>query len=160
MDNYGSSSSIPHSEDVVMASNDMDNLEDMPLEEPHHRRSASFSQDNKRTYSSNNPASGDRSDSRDRRGSLEPRRSSSRSRSRDRFREDKYDSERHQDRSSGPRDRSRSPARGNGSTGAGALRDRRVYVGNLSYNVKWTDLKDFMRESTYEGGSSCHFNEK
>lgn len=28
--------------------------------------------------------------------------------------------------------------------------DRRVYVGNLSYDVKWHHLKDFMRQ----GGSS------
>jgi RNA recognition motif-containing protein len=27
------------------------------------------------------------------------------------------------------------------------MRDRRVYVGNLSYDVKWTNLKDFMRQS-------------
>ncbi|KAF9347813.1 hypothetical protein BGX34_002876, partial [Mortierella sp. NVP85] len=26
------------------------------------------------------------------------------------------------------------------------MRDRRVYVGNLSYDVKWTNLKDFMRQ--------------
>jgi RNA recognition motif-containing protein len=31
-------------------------------------------------------------------------------------------------------------------TAPGFLRDRRVYVGNLSYDVAWTDLKDFMRE--------------
>ncbi|KAF9283573.1 hypothetical protein BGZ68_005260 [Mortierella alpina] len=147
MDNYGSSSSLPHSEDVVMSNNDIDNLEDLPREESHHRRSASYTRDDERDYSnSNNATNGNRSDSRDRRGSLDHRRSPSRSRSRDRFREDKYDTERHQDRSSGARNRSRSPARGNGSSGAGSLRDRRVYVGNLSYDVKWTDLKDFMRE--------------
>jgi len=27
--------------------------------------------------------------------------------------------------------------------------DRRVYVGNLSYDVKWHHLKDFMRSGTY-----------
>jgi RNA recognition motif-containing protein len=26
--------------------------------------------------------------------------------------------------------------------------DRRVYVGNLSYDVKWHHLKDFMRSGT------------
>lgn len=26
--------------------------------------------------------------------------------------------------------------------------DRRVYVGNLSYDVKWHHLKDFMRKGT------------
>lgn len=158
MDSYGSSSSLPHSEDVVMSSNDIDNLEDLPREESHHRRSASYTRDDERNYSiSNNATNGNRSDSRDRRGSLDHRRSPSQSRSRDRFREDKYDTERHQDRSSGARNRSRSPARGNGSSGAGSLRDRRVYVGNLSYDVKWTDLKDFMRESTYQTSFSCYF---
>ncbi|KAF9924195.1 hypothetical protein FBU30_005790 [Linnemannia zychae] len=42
------------------------------------------------------------------------------------------------------RSRSRSPARGGAAPNF--LRDRRVYVGNLSYDVAWTDLKDFMRE--------------
>jgi RNA recognition motif-containing protein len=28
--------------------------------------------------------------------------------------------------------------------------DRRVYVGNLSYDVKWHHLKDFMRQGTIE----------
>ncbi|KAF9301453.1 hypothetical protein BGZ74_006707 [Mortierella antarctica] len=56
-------------------------------------------------------------------------------------RDDKYD----RPRPSGNdrerrRSRSRSPAR------HGTVRDRRVYVGNLSYDVKWTNLKDFMRE--------------
>lgn len=27
--------------------------------------------------------------------------------------------------------------------------DRRVYVGNLSYDVKWHHLKDFMRKGKY-----------
>ena len=27
--------------------------------------------------------------------------------------------------------------------------DRRVYVGNLSYDVKWHHLKDFMRQGTF-----------
>lgn len=31
--------------------------------------------------------------------------------------------------------------------------DRRVYVGNLSYDVKWHHLKDFMRQ-----GRSVHDN--
>ena len=30
--------------------------------------------------------------------------------------------------------------------------DRRVYVGNLSYDVKWHHLKDFMRQGTSEVG--------
>jgi hypothetical protein len=28
--------------------------------------------------------------------------------------------------------------------------DRRVYVGNLSYDVKWHHLKDFMRQGSWE----------
>lgn len=27
--------------------------------------------------------------------------------------------------------------------------DRRVYVGNLSYDVKWHHLKDFMRQGAF-----------
>lgn len=33
--------------------------------------------------------------------------------------------------------------------------DRRVYVGNLSYDVKWHHLKDFMRQ----GGLICSISE-
>ena len=33
-------------------------------------------------------------------------------------------------------------------------KDCRVYVGNLSFGVKWNDLKDFMRD----GGSSLSFS--
>lgn len=29
--------------------------------------------------------------------------------------------------------------------------DRRVYVGNLSYDVKWHHLKDFMRQGWFPG---------
>lgn len=29
--------------------------------------------------------------------------------------------------------------------------DRRVYVGNLSYDVKWHHLKDFMRQGALTG---------
>jgi hypothetical protein len=32
--------------------------------------------------------------------------------------------------------------------------DRRVYVGNLSYDVKWHHLKDFMRQGTKHHASS------
>lgn len=31
--------------------------------------------------------------------------------------------------------------------------DRRVYVGNLSYDVKWHHLKDFMRQGMVEHAS-------
>lgn len=32
--------------------------------------------------------------------------------------------------------------------------DRRVYVGNLSYDVKWHHLKDFMRQGELPGQSN------
>jgi RNA recognition motif-containing protein len=36
--------------------------------------------------------------------------------------------------------------------------DRRVYVGNLSYDVKWHHLKDFMRQGGFRPSSGvvCH----
>ncbi|KAG0378756.1 hypothetical protein BGX24_002896 [Mortierella sp. AD032] len=48
----------------------------------------------------------------------------------------------------GGRSKSRSPVSGTSTskTAPGFLRDRRIYVGNLAYDVSWTDLKDFMRE--------------
>lgn len=33
--------------------------------------------------------------------------------------------------------------------------DRRVYVGNLSYDVKWHHLKDFMRQGTIHRSFLC-----
>ncbi|KAF9126894.1 hypothetical protein BGW39_006275 [Mortierella sp. 14UC] len=47
----------------------------------------------------------------------------------------------------GGRSRSRSPVSAPAAKGVAPnfLRDRRVYVGNLAYDVSWTDLKDFMR---------------
>ncbi|BFZ56842.1 g-strand binding protein [Savitreella phatthalungensis] len=47
------------------------------------------------------------------------------------------------------RPRSRSPLRRGGAGGDVDMPDgdfRRVYVGNLSYDTKWTHLKDLMRE--------------
>ncbi|KAF9151563.1 hypothetical protein BG015_006507 [Linnemannia schmuckeri] len=73
-------------------------------------------------------------------------------------RDDKYDADRgdrgerrgsdYERAPRGGRSRSRSPVGGSSSGRAAPnfLRDRRVYVGNLSYDVAWTDLKDFMRE--------------
>ncbi|KAG0197588.1 hypothetical protein BGX28_008968 [Mortierella sp. GBA30] len=175
MDNYNSNNSSNNStarpsEDVVMNNNDLDNLEDTPREESHHRRSSYHHQNNERDFSPSGNVNGTTSshhnskgesvvtDSRDRRESQDRRsRTGSRSQSRDRYREDKYDSERrrssydqhHRDHSNTGRaarsSRSRSPVRGS-ATGGGSSRDRRVYVGNLSYDVRWTDLKDFMRE--------------
>jgi RNA recognition motif-containing protein len=44
--------------------------------------------------------------------------------------------------------RSRSPRRGySSSSQTMSQQDRRVYVGNLSYEVKWHHLKDFMRQA-------------
>ncbi|KAG9066443.1 hypothetical protein KI688_001669 [Linnemannia hyalina] len=70
-------------------------------------------------------------------------------------RDDKYETDRGERRGSdyeraprGGRSRSRSPVgtTSSGRVAPGFLRERRVYVGNLSYDVAWTDLKDFMRE--------------
>ena len=38
--------------------------------------------------------------------------------------------------------------------------DRRVYVGNLAYDVKWHHLKDFMRTGTFTLQSSYKEREK
>ncbi|KAJ4071539.1 g-strand binding protein [Fusarium oxysporum] len=36
--------------------------------------------------------------------------------------------------------------------------DRRVYVGNLSYDVKWHHLKDFMRQGEAFNAAECRWN--
>lgn len=36
-----------------------------------------------------------------------------------------------------------------GAPSAASSQDRRVYVGNLAYDVKWHHLKDFMREGKH-----------
>ena len=33
--------------------------------------------------------------------------------------------------------------------------DRRVYIGNLSYDVKWHHLKDFMRQGNHQCSLTC-----
>ncbi|KAF9195137.1 hypothetical protein BGZ51_004564 [Haplosporangium sp. Z 767] len=147
-----------------------DTMDDNYREDAHPRRGSY--QNNDREYSVDREYNDD-SDSRHRRGSHDrdirdrsssldrgresyTARGSSRTREQYHDRDDKYDDDRrqpipsdHRDRRDRPigsrtrsRSRSRSPMRNTGSN----LRDRRVYVGNLSYDVKWTDLKDFMRE--------------
>ena len=36
--------------------------------------------------------------------------------------------------------------------------DRRVYVGNLSYDVKWHHLKDFMRQGGFTSARKAPFS--
>ncbi|KAF9369769.1 hypothetical protein CPC16_004195, partial [Podila verticillata] len=146
--NNGATESV----DVLMPT-DMDGIDDI-AEEAHHRR-ASYTNDVKDEGLNGSRERGDREE----RGREDERRNDDRSRDRGHSsreggrdhhhrsgspsrieRDDKYNrrpsgSERERRRS-----RSRSPAR------HGTVRDRRVYVGNLSYDVKWTNLKDFMRE--------------
>ncbi|KAG0205745.1 hypothetical protein BGX28_002712 [Mortierella sp. GBA30] len=139
----------------VLPPNDQDAMEDVH-EDSHHRRSA-YHEDDHRDYghaADHERRSRDREQSLDRNHDSDAHRRDSHMddshRSREHDRDDKYDrhpsmnNNTHNDaRPSDRRSRSRSPARGGGS---GAVRDRRVYVGNLSYDVKWTHLKDFMRE--------------
>ncbi|KAF9427596.1 hypothetical protein BGZ94_004592 [Podila epigama] len=137
--NYNSSAG--DSVDVLLP-NEMDGIDGIEdiAEDAHHRRS-SYSND---VRDDDRASRGDRHDhngnddrSRDRHGNngaVSPVRGADR--------DDKYDrrpSSQGADRDR-RRSRSRSPVRSN------SVRDRRVYVGNLSYDVKWTNLKDFMRE--------------
>lgn len=90
-----------------------------------------------------------RSPRRERRQSRSPRRSySPRSKSpsprRDRRRSRSPRRDAHHD---GSRGSYRASERSSGG-GGGAGQGRRVYVGNLPYDVKWTHLKDFMRTGT------------
>lgn len=39
---------------------------------------------------------------------------------------------------------------------ADSQQDRRVYVGNLSYDVKWHHLKDFMRQGRPQNALTYH----
>ncbi|KAF9380305.1 hypothetical protein BGX21_002406 [Mortierella sp. AD011] len=164
MDNYDSNSNgngngnLPHSDQIdVSMPNDTDPIEDtFHHEDPHYRRTGYRQEDDLHDGRDNH-------DSRDR-GVDSRRESRGRSRSPERARDyhdngnnnsrhdrdEKYNSDQrrssHHDNDRGGRSkpRSRSPSRFNPAT---APRERRVYVGNLSYDVKWTDLKDFMREN-------------
>jgi hypothetical protein len=59
------------------------------------------------------------------------------------------------DRSDRRPSRSEQPA-GNMEDRQNSQQDRRVYVGNLAYDVKWHHLKDHMREGT-QNSSPSHF---
>ncbi|KAF9311743.1 hypothetical protein BG003_007060 [Podila horticola] len=140
--------------DVLMPT-DMDGIDDI-AEEAHHRR-ASYTNDIKDEGRMNGSRERGREDerrnddrSRDRGHSSREGRGSHHNHSSSpnrggagggaMERDDKYDRRPSGSDRERRRSRSRSPAR------HGAVRDRRVYVGNLSYDVKWTNLKDFMRE--------------
>ncbi|KAF9901707.1 hypothetical protein EC991_005778 [Linnemannia zychae] len=133
------------SEDLLMRT-DNDIIDDV-AEEAHHRRS-SYHEERRDSgdFDRNKPAlSRERSDER-----LHSRHDSEPHPNRGHDRDDKYDlrptlnNYGSSNDAAGRRSRSRSPARETG--GSNTVRDRRVYVGNLSYDVKWTNLKDFMRE--------------
>jgi len=85
--------------------------------------------------------------------------SARRSRSPTRDRENTYREQRspanNYDRSDRRPSRSEQPA-GNMEDRQNSQQDRRVYVGNLSYDVKWHHLKDHMREGT-QNSSPSHF---
>ncbi|KAF9433168.1 hypothetical protein BGZ76_009807 [Entomortierella beljakovae] len=155
MDNFDSpingsgGNSLQNNEPInVLMPNDTDPIDDAFQNEDHHYRRASYS-------NQGDNQEGRRDDSRDRetnsRRDSRGRSSSPGSTSRRQDRDDKYNSDpRHSsahenDRGGRGKPRSRSPS-GRSSNATSTLRDRRVYVGNLSYDVKWTDLKDFMRD--------------
>ncbi|KAF9111983.1 hypothetical protein BGX27_004164 [Mortierella sp. AM989] len=161
MDNYdginNSNGNLPHADQIdVLMPNDNDPIEDaFRHEDPHYRRS-SYRQEDGLHDSRDNRESRNRGDSR--RESRGRSRSPERSRdyhergnngSRHHDRDEKYNSDHRRsshhesDRGGRIKPRSKSPTRLNSIS---SVRDRRVYVGNLSYDVKWTDLKDFMRE--------------
>ncbi|KAG0311146.1 hypothetical protein BGZ97_012053 [Linnemannia gamsii] len=135
------------SEDLLMRT-DNDIIDDV-AEEAHHRRSSYHEERRKsdvgRDFDHKPALSRERSDERH-----HSRHDSEPHPNRGHDRDDKYDvrptlnSYGSSGDAAGRRSRSRSPARE--TTGGNSVRERRVYVGNLSYDVKWTNLKDFMRE--------------
>ncbi|KAF9927605.1 hypothetical protein FBU30_003027 [Linnemannia zychae] len=153
MDHVYSGHQQDDADDILMR-NDNDIIDDV-AEEPHHRRSSYHDERRKsdvnRDFDHKPIMSRERSDERRR-----SRRDSDPHPNRGHDRDDKYDhrpssnSYGSNNEASGRRSRSRSPVRdsatSNATGGPGSVRDRRVYVGNLSYDVKWTNLKDFMRE--------------
>ncbi|KAF9437608.1 hypothetical protein BGZ76_000065 [Entomortierella beljakovae] len=129
----------------VLVPNDMDVIEDIH-EEPHHRRSSYHHEDNESELDSRRHESERDGYDQDRDRRHKDNVDDHPLDEKDRYdRDNKYDVDNRQHGRSGThRSRSRSPTRkGNGSND---VRDRRVYIGNLSYDVKWTHLKDFMRE--------------
>lgn len=86
-----------------------------------------------------------------------PRRERSRSRSRERYRESRRDRSQngyHDDDDRYDRRGAPPPSRGAGreermsQVRENSQQDRRVYVGNLPYEVSWHSLKNFMKEGT------------
>jgi len=128
-------------------------MDDGPAEESHHRRGSYHRSDEDLRHGDHTdvkrePSPHGRRSIHDSERRHESEHRDQRS-SRDHPQDDKYDRRPSATDRNGRRSRSKSPARGGaaGAAGAGAVRDRRVYVGNLAYDVKWTHLKDFMRES-------------
>ncbi|CDO54123.1 similar to Saccharomyces cerevisiae YNL004W HRB1 Poly(A+) RNA-binding protein [Geotrichum candidum] len=98
-----------------------------------------YYRDRSRSYSPNRDRRDDRDrDDRERRRSPDRRSRRYRSRSRDRYGgSSRYDSYRSRPSSS----------YGGGARDGSSQQERRVYVGNLAYHIKWTQLKDFMRQA-------------
>ncbi|KAF9400427.1 hypothetical protein BGX21_004336 [Mortierella sp. AD011] len=150
MEMHTSNGSLNNDPVDVLLPNDMDVMDDM--HESHHRRSSYHHRDDDngrgvitgvdgRLADDGERASHEREREREHESSLDR----GHYEGRDQYnRDNKYDNNRSHRSSSDRRARSRSPIRA--SAGSGDVRDRRVYVGNLSYDVKWTNLKDFMRE--------------
>ncbi|KAI8603116.1 hypothetical protein EDD21DRAFT_369983 [Dissophora ornata] len=170
MDSFSSNNNVlPNDAVDVLMPNDTDPMDDVfHREESHYRRSSyhATTDDRDNGNTADDSSRDRRHESRDRSG-LEDRRDShgggGRGRSRspgDRSREhhssgsnrghhdrdDKYDGDRRSSHDHERRGRSRSRSPGRAGSSGSALRDRRVYVGNLTYDVKWTNLKDFMRQ--------------
>ncbi|KAG0210011.1 hypothetical protein BGX33_005181 [Mortierella sp. NVP41] len=132
--------------DDILMRNDNDIIDDV-VDEAHHRRSSYHDERRKsdaRDFDHKPVLSRERSDERH-----HSRHDSDPHPNRGHDRDDKYDVRPSMNtygssNDASRRSRSRSPARATG--GSNSVRDRRVYVGNLSYDVKWTNLKDFMRE--------------
>lgn len=129
-----------------MNPNETDTLDEAYQHEESHYRRSSYNNDDE-----GHGGSGSNDGSRGGRRNSRGRTSSPGERSRDferpsGSRDNKYDTGRHERGGGrGGRSRSRSPGAGRGDSSS--LRDRRVYIGNLSYEVKWTNLKDFVRQS-------------
>ncbi|KAG0300791.1 hypothetical protein BGZ98_008898 [Dissophora globulifera] len=159
MEGFGNDVVPNESNDVLMV-NDADPMDDaFHREESHYRRSSYTGDDSTNLDDSREHHHRGSRDGRGRGRSLSPdgrsrdyQNSGSSNRSHHHDRDDKYEGEHRSshghERGGRGRSRSKSPARygGGSASGSSSLRDRRVYVGNLSYDVKWTNLKDFMRQ--------------
>ncbi|KAG0320365.1 hypothetical protein BGZ99_004557 [Dissophora globulifera] len=159
MEGFGNDVVPNESNDVLMV-NDADPMDDaFHREESHYRRSSYTGDDSANLDDSREHHHRGSRDDRGRGRSLSPdgrsrdyQNSGSSNRSHHHDRDDKYEGEHRSshghERGGRGRSRSKSPGRygGGSASGSSSLRDRRVYVGNLSYDVKWTNLKDFMRQ--------------